>query len=348
MSKNSNILLKASSRCYENCQCIGTHVVEVQKGRTYLLRIINAAINTHLFFGVANHTLTVVERDAVYVQPFETNAILLSPGETINVLLKAKRYYAGSFAIAANVYQPQSRIRVGSVPATAILYYRHSGPINTAINTSLVPLPGFPTSTNATFENEFVASLKSLPGQHAIPQTVDEDLFFTVGYALQNCSDCPRSFSPGIRMGTALNNYGFVHPVANSILQAYLGNVSNVYDPNFPNVPEVQYNYTSSRTNFATMATKVKVLDYGANVQIVLQDTGSLFFESHPMHLHGQNFFIVGHNTGTYDPLTDPASFNLIDPPSVNTVSVPFGGWTAIRFQALNPGKANVPFKCIS
>lgn len=32
-------------------------------GKTYLLRIINAALNDKLFFAVANHTLTVAEID---------------------------------------------------------------------------------------------------------------------------------------------------------------------------------------------------------------------------------------------------------------------------------------------
>ena len=171
-----------------------------------------------------------------------------------------------------------------------------------------------------------------------VPQTVDEDLLFTVGYTLQNCTDCVQ-ITTGVRMGAGVSNYGFVHPTSSSILQALYNNIPGVYEADFPDVPEVQYNYTSNFTNFAQMATKVKVLEYGANVQLILQDTGTLFFEGHPMHLHGQNFFVVGYGVGTYNAATDPAKFNLVDPPSVNTVAVPFGGWTAIRFQANNPGK---------
>jgi laccase len=33
-----------------------------------------------------------------------------------------------------------------------------------------------------------------------------------------------------------------------------------------------------------------------------------------------------------------PACFNLIDPVERNTVTVPAGGWVAIRFLADNPG----------
>ena len=67
------------------------------------------------------------------------------------------------------------------------------------------------------------------------------------------------------------------------------------------------------------MGTRVKVLDYNSSVQIVFQDTSLLFFESHPIHLHGQNFYIVGSGFGTYNPSTDPANFNLVDPSCFET-----------------------------
>lgn len=66
-----------------------TYAIEVEQGKTYLLRIINAALNDELFFAIADHNLTAVEIDAVYTKPFTTNAILLGPGQTTNVLVHA-------------------------------------------------------------------------------------------------------------------------------------------------------------------------------------------------------------------------------------------------------------------
>ena len=37
-------------------------------GKTYLLRIVNAAFNDELFFSIADHNLTVVDVDAIYVK----------------------------------------------------------------------------------------------------------------------------------------------------------------------------------------------------------------------------------------------------------------------------------------
>lgn len=74
-------------------------------------------------------------------------------------------------------------------------------------------------------------------------------------------------------------------------------------------------------------------------VQIILQDTNILHFETHPFHLHGYSFYIVGRGYGNYDPDTSPATFNLNNPPLRNTFGVPAGGWLALRFRADNPGK---------
>lgn len=56
-----------------NCSRDDVYTVSVTKGKKYLLRIINAALNMEHFFGVANHTMTVVETDGEYTKPFNTS-----------------------------------------------------------------------------------------------------------------------------------------------------------------------------------------------------------------------------------------------------------------------------------
>ncbi|PON62398.1 Copper-resistance protein [Parasponia andersonii] len=68
-----------------NCSAKDTFKLKVKPGKTYLLRLINAALNDELFFSIANHTLKVVDVDAVYVKPFETDTILIAPGQTTNI-----------------------------------------------------------------------------------------------------------------------------------------------------------------------------------------------------------------------------------------------------------------------
>ena len=70
----------------------------------------------------------------------------------------------------------------------------------------------------------------------------------------------------------------------------------------------------------------------------MLQDTSIVTTEDHPMHLHGYHFYVVGSGFGNFNSATDPARFNLVDPPLRNTIGTPPGGWVAIRFVADNPG----------
>ncbi|MCO5550648.1 hypothetical protein L7F22_004137 [Adiantum nelumboides] len=86
------------------------------------------------------------------------------------------------------------------------------------------------------------------------------------------------------------------------------------------------------------LGTRLSWIPFNASVQLVLQGTSILGTENHPIHLHGYNFFVVGQGTGNFNSSSDPATFNLVDPPERNTVGVPKGGWVALRFRADNPG----------
>jgi len=52
----------------------------VNHGKTYLLPIVNTALNDELFVAIANHSLTGVEVDAVYVKPFQIDTLVITPG----------------------------------------------------------------------------------------------------------------------------------------------------------------------------------------------------------------------------------------------------------------------------
>ncbi|KAK8642952.1 hypothetical protein V6N13_012276 [Hibiscus sabdariffa] len=117
--------------------------------------------------------------------------------------------------------------------------------------------------------------------------------------------------------------------------------INGVYTEDFPlNPPEV-YDFTGNLTTFnrqASSGTRAVVLNYGDAVEIVLQATQLGAGGSHPIHLHGFSFYWVGSGTGNFNNQTDPRTFNLVDPPLINTVHVPGRGWVALRFFANNPG----------
>uniref|UniRef100_A0A2N9HXP5 laccase n=1 Tax=Fagus sylvatica TaxID=28930 RepID=A0A2N9HXP5_FAGSY len=261
-----------------NCSTKDTFKLKVKPGKTYLLRLINAALNDELFFSIANHSFTVVEADAVYVKPFETNTLLIAPGQTTNVLLKTKPQYPNA------------------------TFFMTARPYVTGLG---------------TFDNSTVAGTS--PCQRN-----------------QTCQG-----PNGTMFAASINNISFAQPTT-ALLQAhFFGQSNGVYTPDFPISPIIPFNYTSStppNNTHVSNGTKLVVLPFNTSVELVMQDTSILGAESHPLHLHGFNFFVVGQGFGNFDSNKDPAKFNLVDPIERNTVGVPSGGWVAIRFLADNPG----------
>ncbi|XP_058093572.1 laccase-4-like isoform X2 [Magnolia sinica] len=313
-----------------NCSSQGGFTLQVKKGNTYMLRLINAALNEELFFKVAGHPLTVVEVDATYTKPFKTNVVLLTPGQTTNVILTTN-HTSGRYLMAASPFM-DSPIAVDNATATAILHY--SGTLTSSTIKLTAPPPQNATPVAANF-NTALRSLNSKAFPAKVPQTVDHSLLFTVGLGINPCSTC----SNGSRVVADINNVTFVMPTT-ALLQAHYFNVSGVFTEDFPGNPPIKFNYTGSLpTNMQTMnGTRLYKLAYNSKVQVVFQDTGFIAPENHPIHLHGFNFFAVGRGLGNFNPKTDPANFNLVDPVERNTIGVPSGGWTAIRFRADNPG----------
>jgi laccase len=315
-----------------------------------MLRIINAALNDELFFSIAGHPLTIVDVDAVYIKPITVETLIITPGQTTNVLLTTKPSYP-----AANYYMlaaPYSTARPGTFDNTTvagILEYEYpDAPSSAPSFNKALPLykPTLPQINDTSFVGNFTAKLRSLATAEYpadVPREVDRRFFFTVGLGTHPCAVNGTCQGPtnDTRFAASVNNVSFVLPTT-ALLQAHFTGRSNgMYSPNFPAAPLIPFNYTGTPPNNTNVSngTKLVVLPYGTNVELVMQGTSILGIESHPLHLHGFNFFVVGQGFGNFDPVNDPAKFNLVDPVERNTVGVPAGGWVAIRFRADNPGK---------
>ncbi|TKY56532.1 Laccase-3 protein [Spatholobus suberectus] len=324
------------------CSSQETVRVPVEAGETILLRIINSALNQELYFAIANHRMTVVATDAAYAKPFPTNVLMIGPGQTINVLVTADQT-PGRYYMAARAYQTAMNAAFDNTTTTAILEYKSAscGKRNGQVPRPILPaLPAFNDTATAT---AFTAGIRGL-SKITVFRKVDVSLYFIVGLGLINCTNpnSPRCQGPnGTRFTASINNNSFVLPTTTSLMQAYYQGIPGVFTTDFPPVPPLQFNYTGNVPRglwTPSRGTKLYKLKYGSNVQIVLQDTSIVTTEDHPMHIHGFHFFIVGSGFGNFNPATDPARFNLVDPPVRNTIGTPPGGWVAIRFVADNPG----------
>ncbi|KAH7867449.1 hypothetical protein Vadar_033564 [Vaccinium darrowii] len=323
------------------CSSSDTYNLTVEQGRTYLLRIINAALNTQLFFKIANHNMTVVAVDASYTAQLVTDVVVVSPGQTTDVLITANQPPA-SYYMAAHAYASAPGVAFDNTTTTGIIVYKNSKP-----STPVMPAPTAFNDTPAAFKfNSNLTGLVTGPHWTPVPTKIDENMFVTVGLGLSPCAANATCVGPlGMNFAANMNNASFQFPTKLSMLQAFFGNVGGIYTTDFPDNPPLVFDYTNSNINgFNTSilptlkSTKVKKLKFNSTVQIVFQNTALISIENHPIHLHGFNFHVLAQGFGNYDAVNAPKQFNLVNPQVRNTIGVPVGGWAVIRFTANNPG----------
>ncbi|KAK8549433.1 hypothetical protein V6N13_027186 [Hibiscus sabdariffa] len=312
-----------------NCSVDDAYTLHVETGKTYLLRVVNAAVNDELFFKIAYHNLTVVEVDAAYTKPYNTDTLFLGPGQTTTALLKADQGI-GKYLIAISPFM-DTIVAVDNVTGLGYLRYNRTLAFTP---TTLVSIPSVNATPVTSVFSDSLRSLNSKAYPANVPLTVDHSLFFTIGVGINPCATCIN----GSRVVASIN-VSFIMPTE-ALLQAHYYGINGVFTDDFPGKPLMPFDYTCTPpSNLQTnIGTKVYRLAYNSTVQLVIQGNIIIAPESHPTHLHGSNFFVVGRGVGNFDPEKDPSKFNLVDPIERNTVSVPTAGWAAIRFTADNPG----------
>ncbi|XP_065860136.1 laccase-6 [Euphorbia lathyris] len=321
-----------------NCSANDVYKIDVVPGKTYMLRLINAGLNMENFFTIANHKLTIVEADAEYTKSFTTDRVMLGPGQTMNVLVTADQAI-GKYSMAMGPYMSAQGVPFQNI--SAISYFNYLGAIPNSFS-----LPArLPNFNDNLAVRTVMDGLKGLNTTSKVPKEIDSNLFVTISVNVNKCrSKNPKKDCQGMNNGTmaaSMNNVSFIKPKV-SVLEAYYRGIEGYFSDDFPGAPLKFYDFVNGAPNNPPKDTnsmngsRIKVLEYGSRVQIILQDTGIISTENHPIHLHGYSFYVVGYGSGDYNPQF--ASFNLVDPPYMNTIGVPVGGWAAIRFVADNPG----------
>ncbi|XP_010665216.1 laccase-14 [Vitis vinifera] len=322
------------------CSKSSTFKLTVDHGKTYLLRIINAALHEALFFAIDKHKMTVVGTDGSYTKPLTRDYITIFPGQTYDVLLEANQR-PDHYYMAAITYSvaPKYQNFYDNTTTTAIVQYR--GYYTPSSPLSLPYLPAY-NDTNASVQ--VMAGLRSLADvEHPcnVPLSTSTNLFYTLSMNSYPCVNDSCAGPNGTRFSSSINNITFDLPTID-ILEAYYFNISGVYGNNFPSFPsfvfDFTYDYLPLTYQLPSSGTEVRVLEYNSTVEIIFQGTAVLAETHHPMHLHGYSFYVVGWGFGNFDGNRDPLRYNLVDPPLQNTISVPSKGWVAIRFEASNPG----------
>ncbi|KAL2531104.1 Cupredoxin superfamily protein [Abeliophyllum distichum] len=293
--------------------------------KTYRLRIGSLTSLSALSFEIEGHNMTVVEADGHNVEPFVVQNLFIYSGETYSVLIRADQDPSRNYWASAKVVSRNSNTPNG----LAIFNYYPNHPRR---NPPTVPPPG--PRWNDT-EPRFAQSIaiKSHQGYiHPPPQTSDRVI---VMLNTQN------RINGNVRW--SINNISFNLPHTPYLI-SLKHNLLHTFDQS--PLPEgydfANYDiYSIAKNVNATASSGIYKLKFNTTVDIILQNANTMNLnnsETHPWHLHGHDFWVVGYGKGKFDKFKDPKNYNLVNPIMKNTVPVHPYGWTALRFQANNPG----------
>ncbi|KAJ0085238.1 hypothetical protein Patl1_07920 [Pistacia atlantica] len=173
-------------------------------------------MNEEQFFGIANHSLTVVAQDAAYIKPINTTYIMITPGQTMDVLFTANQNL-NHYYMASTPYV-DSGIRFPNTTTTAIVQYEGN------YSASSSPFfPTLPSNTDIDSAQNFTNQIKSLASkEHPInvPKNISTRIYIAVSLNRLLCVNDSCDTGTGDRQAASLNNISFATPQID-ILQAY-------------------------------------------------------------------------------------------------------------------------------
>lgn len=269
--------------------------------------------------------MTVVEADGHYVEPFVVKNLFLYSGETYSVLIKADQDPSRNYWMTTNVVSRNAT----TPPGLAILNYYPNHPRRSP---SAVP-PAGPAWDNVRARLDQSLAIKAHQGFiHTPPPTSDRVI------VLLNTQNTVNGY-----VRWSVNNVSFTHPHTPYLI-ALKQNLTDAFDQTSPPDGYDFVNYdiykTPNNTN-ATVSNGIYRLQFNTTVDLILQNANTRNpnnSETHPWHLHGHDFWVLGYGEGKFDMFNDPKKYNLVNPIMKNTVPVHRYGWTALRFRADNPG----------
>lgn len=323
----------------------------VERGKSYRFRLINAGVlNCPIELSIDNHTMLAISSDGSDIVPVEVESLVSYAGERWDFILKAN-------ATADNYWMRFRGLmdcdeRFTSAHTVAVLHYSHSSddlptaPVGYMLGkkTKKVLNPLNEKIDNTSINANELQSLT--PVDRSLKPTPDRRVILSFDFYRK---DNPHLYKKG--------SYGF-HEVAHKkeqVLTPQLNHVSLILPP-FPllsQYSDLKKGMLCSQQNLKNCSKKfcecinIIELKLGEVVELILIDIGKAYDANHPFHLHGHAFRVVamervGNNTTVDEILAletqGSIKRNLINPPVKDTVTVPDGGYTIVRFIADNPG----------
>ncbi|XP_056642031.1 uncharacterized protein LOC130448620 [Diorhabda sublineata] len=331
---------------------------KVEQGYRYRFRVINAGfLNCPIEMTVDNHTITVISSDGADIKPKQATSLVTYAGERFDFILNADQ--------PKNVYWIRFKglmdcdERFTKAFQVAVLEYENNG-----LAADATPLE------EVTYENAHVDGLQINPlnigtegndSYVVLPQlesvvpwdeTLKEipDFQYHIAYDFYKLDNIEFHRPP---------YYGFytVNSTEQRVLTPQFNHISMTM-PSIPLLPQRDQLPDDAFCNKETMKDSNCTdshcqcqhgiqIPLGAVAEFIFIDEGVAYDANHPIHLHGHAFRVVameriGANV-TVDKVKQRDADGLIkrnlkSAPYKDTVTVPDGGYTIVRFKAVNPG----------
>ncbi|XP_013420403.1 laccase-2 [Lingula anatina] len=326
-------------------------VFNVDKGRRYRFRVAsNGILNCPIQISVDDHNITMITSDGRPFEPIEVETFIIFAGERFDFVLNARQAVGNYWIRAAGLADCDSSFK--GAHQLAILRYRGSAkdePLeekgyNASIRTGKLLNPW---NRKKDDMNVPVVDLVNTDPNNAAISKSTADVKFYIGMDFNK-----------------IDNLYFHDPTYYPVSAIEYN--KHLYTPQFnhisievpPAPPLTQLDdipmervcnhttHTDCTTRFCECIYLLKV-KLGDVVELVLVDEGFAFNANHPIHLHGHAFWVVAlqkiNESITLDKVKEmdrkgQIPRKLTDAIRKDTVTVPDGGFTVIRFVADNPG----------
>jgi iron transport multicopper oxidase len=248
--------------------------LKFEKGKKYLLRIVNTAAVACGQFHIEGYKLSVVEIDGVQMVPEDADTIIICAGQSYGVVVQGQSNPKGAANWIAQMRTDMLTRPAPSVKARTVigrLVYTIASLIGSIIGGLLTTLVNIltlnwtPAPVGGGTLNDF--TMKPLDGQRLLTP-VDNKIELTTN----------QTYFEGIGTRTPLNAQPWVSP----------------------KVPTLYTALTTGSTDAATYGPGVNpwIVKSGQVVQIHMQNPHQY---PHPMHLHGHVFQVVATGSGTWN-----------------------------------------------
>ena len=349
-------------------------ILEVDEGKSYRFRLIGAQSVYAYNFSIDAHRLTVIAADGYFVQPVETDFVIVHTGERYDVIVTANQTDQSDYWIRAHTLElefdngPAASAPFPLLPheVQAILHYSGSDPptpleygdiqshlkncSNTSVCTAVnCPFQNFHPTYNIDCVNVRDLRLLYPTPDRELPSN-KPDVEFIFNFAFEN----PERTS-------TINGRNFIFPSA--ALQTQTKELDRDKEKLKCNLEDT--------CEDGCHCLHMHEIPYNKTVRFVISTVGNSMFRrrfTHPVHLHGHSFHVVEIGYGTYNDTTgeiiqstddlkcsngstgafcvkpqwkneSELNFTITDRTvRKDTVMVPAGGYVVMQFISDNPG----------